>query len=171
MKTYSNKLHKQILKHPINICLIIIFLKLQTQTHFETLLENQRRINEYDRKKMMEDFALEARHKKLLKNVQDKYKTISAHHFEKVHEIKTKNENMHKQRDKEFRRKMEKKQESIRKHIEMKKNMFLEGKKKREQSKKAKEEDNMKILQEYKNSEEVKRLIIEKETFEKCKYI
>lgn len=119
----------------------------------------------------MEDFALEARHKKLLKNVQDKYKTISAQHFEKVHEIKTKNENMHKQRDKEFRRKMEKKQESIRKHIEMKKNMFLEGKKKREQSKKAKEEDNMKILQEYKNSEEVKRLIIEKETFEKCKYI
>ena len=57
----------------------------------------------------------------------------------------------------------------IKKHLEMRKNFLAEEKKEREKKTKKKLDDVYKNLNEFKNLEEKKRLILENETFEKSK--
>ena len=128
------------------------------------MIEEQKHINEYDYKKMIANFELEDRHNKILKDIKDKWSSLSAIHDEKVENMKIKTEKMYRKKDKELKKKLLKKEQIIKKHLEMRKNFLAEEKKERE--KKTKKNKN---LNEFKNLEEKKRLILENETFEKSK--
>ena len=135
------------------------------------LLEEQKQINEYDYKKMIDNFDLEARHTKILKDIKDKWHSLSALHDEKVQNMKILTEKMYKKKDRELKKKLLRKEEIIKKQLEMRKTMREEEKKKREAITKKKVDDVFKNLIEFKNIEEEKRLILEKETFDKCNLI
>jgi hypothetical protein len=131
------------------------------------LLQDQKHMNEYDLKKMLDNFDLEARHNKILKDIKDKWSSLSALHDEKVENMKIKTEKMYKKKDRELKKKLARKNDIIKKQLEMRKNQREEEKKKREAITKKKIDDVAKNLSEFKNLEEEKRLILEKETFEK----
>lgn len=133
------------------------------------MLQDQKRINDYDYKKMLDDFELEARHNKILRGIRDKWRSISAMHDEKVEEMKVKTEKMYKKKDKEFKKKLLRKEEIIKKQLELRKQLLSEEKKRREEITKKKVDDVQKNLNDYKNMEEQKRLIVEKEIFGKSK--
>ena len=135
------------------------------------LLEDQKHMNEYDYKKMIDNFDLEARHNKILKDIKDKWSSLSALHDEKVENMKIKTEKMYKKKDRELKKKLKRKEEIIQKQLEMRKNMREEEKKKREEITKKKVDDVYKNLNEFKIIEEEKRLILEKETFDKSNLI
>ena len=131
------------------------------------LLQDQKHMNEYDLKKMLDNFDLEARHNKILKDIKDKWSSLSALHDEKVENMKIKTEKMYKKKDRELKKKLARKNDIIKKQLEKRKNQREEEKKKREAITKKKIDDVAKNLSEFKNLEEEKRLILEKETFEK----
>ena len=133
------------------------------------MIEEQKHINEYDYKKMIANFELEDRHNKILKDIKDKWSSLSAIHDEKVENMKIKTEKMYRKKDKELKKKLLKKEKIIKKHLEMRKNFLAEEKKEREKKTKKKLDDVYKNLNEFKNLEEKKRLILENETFEKSK--
>ena len=68
------------------------------------LLEDQKHMNEYDYKKMMDNFELEARHNKILKDIKDKWSSLSALHDEKVQNMKILTEKMYKKKDRELKK-------------------------------------------------------------------
>lgn len=133
------------------------------------MIEEQKHINEYDYKKMIANFELEDRHNKILKDIKDKWSSLSAIHEQKVENMKIKTEKMYRKKDKELKKKLLKKEQIIKKHLEMRKNFLAEEKKEREKKTKKKLDDVYKNLNEFKNLEEKKRLILENETFEKSK--
>ena len=102
------------------------------------MLQDQKRINDYDYKKMLDDFELEARHKKILRGIRDKWRSISALHDEKVEEMKVKTEKMYRKKDKEFKKKLLRKEEIIRKQLELRKQLLSEEKKKKRRNNKKK---------------------------------
>ena len=116
---------------------------------------------------MMENFDLEARHNKILKDIKDKWSSLSALHDEKVENMKIKTEKLYKQKDRELKKKLLRKDQVIKRQLEMRRNMMEEEKRKREERTKKKVDDVAKNLIEFKNLEEKKRLILEKETFDK----
>lgn len=134
------------------------------------ILEDQKRINEYDYKKMLDDFELEARHNKILRGIRDKWRSISSIHNEKVEEMKVKTEKMYKKRDKEFKKKLLRKEEVIKRQKEMRQKLLCEEKKRREEITKKKVDDVQKNLKDFKRMEEQKRLIVAKEIFGKSKF-
>ena len=133
------------------------------------MIEEQKHINEYDYKKMIANFELEDRHNKILKDIKDKWSSLSAIHDEKVENMKIKTEKMYRKKDKELKKKLLKKEQIIKKHLEMRKNFLAEEKKEREKKTKKKMDDVYKNLNEFKNLEEKKRLILENETFDRSK--
>ena len=108
-------------------------------------------MNEYDYKKMMDNFELEARHNKILKDIKDKWSSLSALHDEKVQNMKILTEKMYKKKDRELKKKLSRKEEIIKKQLEMRRNMREEEKKKREAITKKKVDDVFKNLIEVKN--------------------
>ena len=120
---------------------------------------------------MMENFDLEARHNKILKDIKDKWSSLSALHDEKVENMKIKTEKLYKQKDRELKKKLLRKDQVIKRQLEMRRNMMEEEKRKREERTKKKVDDVAKNLIEFKNMEEKKRLILEKETFDKSKLL
>lgn len=135
------------------------------------LLEDQKHMNEYDYKKMISNFEMESRHNRILKDIKEKWSSLSALHDEKVENMKIKTEKMYKKKDRDLKKKLLKKEEIIKKQLETRKNLLEQEKKKREEITKKKVDDVYKNLNEFKNKEEEKRLILEKETFEKCNLI
>ena len=135
------------------------------------LLEDQKHMNEYDYKKMISNFEMESRHNRILKDIKEKWSSLSALHDEKVENMKIKTEKMYKKKDRDLKKKLLKKEEIIKKQIETRKNLLEQEKKKREEITKKKVDDVYKNLNEFKNKEEEKRLILEKETFDKCNLI
>ena len=83
------------------------------------LIEEEKKKNEYDYKKMMDDFDLETRRRKYLKGIENKYKNINKEYLEKIEEMKIKNDRLYKERDRKFRQKLKKKELSIQKAIEL----------------------------------------------------
>jgi hypothetical protein len=135
------------------------------------LLEDQKHMNEYDYKKMIANFDMESRHNRILKDIKEKWSSLSALHDEKVENMKIKTEKMYKKKDRDLKKKLLKKEEIIKKQLETRKNLLEQEKKKREEITKKKVDDVYKNLNEFKNKEEEKRLILEKETFDKCNLI
>ena len=125
--------------------------------------------NAYDYKKMMDDFELEARRKKMLNGLKNKWNEMSKVYYEKIEEMKLKNAKIFKQRDKEFKKKIKKKEQSIMRQLQLKNDKILEEKKKAMEIGKKKSDDVLKNLEEYNKKQEEQRLKLEKDTFLKSK--
>ena len=123
--------------------------------------------NEYDYKKMMDDFDLETRRKKIFNGIKNKWQGISKGYLEKIEEMKIKNEKIYKERNRKFKQKLKKKELAIKTQMELKNQRLLEKKKEQEEYSKKKMDDVLKNLEEYNKTEEEKRLKLEQETFEK----
>jgi hypothetical protein len=124
--------------------------------------------NAYDYKKMMDDFELETRRKKMLNGLKNKWNEMSKVYYEKIEEMKLKNAKIFKQRDKEFKKKIKKKEQSIMRQLQLKNDKILEEKKKAMEIGKKKSDDVLKNLEEYNKKQEEERLKLEKDTFLKC---
>ena len=88
--------------------------------------------NEYDYKKMMDDFDVETRRKKMINGIKNKWQEISKGYMEKIEEMKLKNEKLYKERNKKFKQKIKKKELAIKNQIELKNQKLLEKKKEQE---------------------------------------
>lgn len=127
--------------------------------------------NEYDYNKMMDDFELEARRKKIYNGIKNKWKAVSNAYNEKIEEMKLKNERLYMERDKKFKQKLKMKESSIKKQIELRDKMLKEKKKEQEEISKKRSDDIQKNLEIFYKKQEEKRLKLEKDTFSKCNYI
>ena len=67
---------------------------------------------------MMDDFELEARRKKMQTSIKNKWKEKNKIYMEKIEEMKLKNERLFRERDRQFKQKLKKKEASIQKQIE-----------------------------------------------------
>ena len=118
---------------------------------------------------MMDDFEMEARRKKMLNGLKNKWNEMSKVYNEKIEEMKLKNEKLFKQRDREFKKKIKKKEISIMKQLQLKNEKILEGKRRAMEIGKKKSDDVLKNLVEYNKKQEEQRLKLEKDTFLKSK--
>ena len=89
--------------------------------------------NEYDYKKMMDDFELETRRKKMFNGIRCKWQSISKGYLEKIEEMKLKNEKLYKERNRKFKQKIKKKELAIKNQMELKNQRIQEKKKEQEE--------------------------------------
>jgi hypothetical protein len=120
---------------------------------------------------MMDDFELETRRKKMLNGLKNKWNEMSKVYNEKIEEMKLKNAKIFKERDREFKKKIKKKEMSIMKQLQLKNEKILENRKRAMEIGKKKSDDVLKNLEEYNKRQEKERLKLEQDTFLKCNYI
>ncbi len=133
------------------------------------LIKHQQRINEYDYETMMRNFESESRHKKYLNGIKNKWRAASCKYKEKVEFIKMKNEKLNKMRDKEYKKRYLKKENSIKNQLELKKNEKLEEKRRLAEIFKKKNEEAAKNLEKFHKLQEEERIRLEEDTFQKSK--
>ena len=85
--------------------------------------------------------------------------------MEKIEEMKLKNEKLFRERDRQFKQKLKKKEAYIQKQIELKNEKLLENKKRSMELSKKKSDDVLKNLEEYNKKQEEERLKLEHDTF------
>ena len=129
------------------------------------LIKKQQKINEYDYKNMMKNFASESRHINHLNNIKNKWRAISCKYKEKIELIKTNNEKLNRVRNKAFKKRYLQKENSIKNQLELKKQEKLEAKKKLEELFKKKNEEAAKNLEKFHKKQEEERLKLEVDTF------
>ena len=78
-------------------------------------------MNEYDYKKMISNFEMESRHNRILKDIKEKWSSLSALHDEKVENMKIKTEKMYKKKDRDQKKKIIEKRRNNQKTIRNKK--------------------------------------------------
>ena len=135
------------------------------------ILKDQKRINDYDYKKMMKNFESETRHKKFLNSIKNKWRAASCRYKEKVALIKIKNEKINRMRDKEFKRRCLQKENAIKNQLELKNMEKLEEKKRMALLLQKKNEEQSKNLEKFRQMQEEERLKLEEETFQRSKYL
>ena len=135
------------------------------------ILKDQKRINDYDYKKMMKNFESETRHKKFLNSIKNKWRAASCRYKEKVALIKIKNEKINRMRDKEFKRRFLQKENAIKNQLELKNMEKLEEKKRMALLLQKKNEEQSKNLEKFRQMQEEERLKLEEETFQRSKYL
>lgn len=116
----------------------------------------------------MDDFDLESRRKKILNVKKSDWQKINKNYYEKIEEMKTKNEDAYRKKVKEFRDKLRQKEINIKRQKEAKNAQILAEKKRMQEITKKKSDDVLKNLEEYNRMQEEKRLRLEKDTFIKC---
>ena len=131
------------------------------------LIRNQQKINEYDYKNMMRNFASESRHIKYLNNIKNKWIEISCKYKEKIELIKINNEKINRIRNKAFKKRYLQKENSIKHQLELKKQEKLEVKKQLTELFKKKNEDATKKLEKFHKKQEEERIKLEVDTFQK----
>ena len=86
----------------------------------------------------MDDFDLETRRKKMFNGIKNKWQEISKGYLEKIEEMKIKNENLYKERNRKFKQKIKKKELAIQNQKELKNQRLLEKQKEQEEYSKKK---------------------------------
>ena len=117
----------------------------------------------------MSDFEAETRHKNFLNGIKNKWRAASCKYKEKVEFIKMKNEKLNKMRDKEYKKRYLKKENSIKNQLELKKNEKLEEKRRLAEIFKKKNEEAAKNLEKFHKLQEEERIRLEEDTFQKSK--
>ena len=133
------------------------------------MIENAKRVNEFDYKKMIDDFELENRHQKILNRIKNKWKSLSEKHTEKVIEFKRQNERMFRMKNMALKKKLKEKDEYLQKNVEMNKRLKNEEKEKKNYLMKQKSENVSQNLEEHLNKQEIERLKLEKTMIHKSK--
>lgn len=133
------------------------------------MLEDHERINQYDYNKMLKNFETEARRMKILRGIQKKWRIKSCKHDEKVEEMKEKTEEAYRKKQREFKNKLQKKEETIQRQKELRNEFIMGEKKRRQEIAKKKSDDVLKNLEEFNRQQEMERIQLENDTFNKRK--
>ena len=157
----------------IKVKINILYIKInkQSKSQIDLVIEEQIKKNKYDYKRMLYDFEIETRIKKIYNGIKNKWEEINKSYLEKIEEMKLKNEKIYKERDRKFKLKIKNKELSIKKQIKLKNEKLLQKKKEQEEITKKKSDDVLKNLQEFNKKQEEKRLKLEQNTFLKSIYI
>lgn len=118
---------------------------------------------------MMSNFELESRHKKFLNNIRNKWRTASSKHMEKVEQIKLKNKNLEKLKDKQFKKRLKTREFSVKNILERNKMKKIEERNRYSSLSDKKSEEAAKNLELFHKLQEEERQKLEQETFEKSK--
>ena len=117
----------------------------------------------------MSDFELETRHKKFLNNIRNKWRTASSKHMEKVEQIKLKNKNLEKLKDRQYKKKLKNRRHSVTSILAKNKNQKFEDRNRFSALSDKKSEEAAKNLELFHQLQEEERQKLEQETFEKSK--
>lgn len=128
------------------------------------ILENARKVNEFDYNKMMADFESESRHNKILNGIKQKWRAVSCSYKEKVENIKKLNEKMFKERSRNLLKKLKKKEKSLQMSIQSKQEAKSIEKKKMIEQMALKENEAKLNIQNFLEQQEKERLQVEQDT-------
>ena len=101
----------------------------KSRSQLDMILENARRVNEFDYNKLMSDFESESRHNKILNGIKQKWRAVSSQYREKVDNIRKQNEKLFRDRSRNLLRKLKKKEQSLQMSIASKQEAKSEEKK------------------------------------------
>ena len=139
----------------------------QNRSQFDIVLENVKRINDYDYNKMLDNFELESRHQRIINGIKSKWKNIGLKYKEKLSEYKKQNEKMYKIKNKELQKKIREKDELLHRNIEMNKRLKSEERERKGNLMKQKTENASQNLEEFLSKQEEERLKLERNMFHK----
>ena len=128
------------------------------------ILENARKVNEFDYNKMMSDFESESRHNKILNGIKQKWRAVSCSYKEKVENIKKLNEKMFKERSRNLLKKLKKKEKSLQMSIQSKQESKNVEKQKMIEQMALKENEAKLNIQNFLEQQEKERLQVEQDT-------
>ena len=128
------------------------------------ILENARKVNEFDYNKMMSDFESESRHNKILNGIKQKWRAVSCSYKEKVENIKKLNEKMFQERSRNLLKKLKKKEKSLQMSIQSKQEAKNVEKQKMIEQMALKENEAKLNIQNFLEQQEKERLQIEQDT-------
>lgn len=128
------------------------------------ILENARKVNEFDYNKMMSDFESESRHNKILNGIKQKWRAVSCSYKEKVENIKKLNEKLFKERSRNLLKKLKKKEKSLQMSIQSKQEAKNVEKQKMIEQMALKENEAKLNIQNFLEQQEKERLQIEQDT-------
>lgn len=136
----------------------------KSRSQLDMILENARKVNEFDYNKMMSDFESESRHNKILNGIKQKWRAVSSQYREKVDNIKKKNEKLFRDRSRNLLRKLKKKEQSLQMSIASKQEEKSEEKKRMIMQLSQKENEAKLNVQSYLDKQEQNRLRVEQDT-------
>ena len=128
------------------------------------ILENARKVNEFDYNKMMSDFESESRHNKILNGIKQKWRAESCSYKEKVENIKKLNEKMFQERSRNLLKKLKKKEKSLQMSIQSKQEAKNVEKQKMIEQMALKENEAKLNIQNFLEQQEKERLQVEQDT-------
>ena len=128
------------------------------------ILENARKVNEFDYNKMMSDFESESRHNKILNGIKQKWRAVSCSYKEKVENIKKLNEKMFQERSRNLLKKLKKKEKSLQMSIQSKQEAKNFEKQKMIEQMALKENEAKLNIQNFLEQQEKERLQVEQDT-------
>ena len=128
------------------------------------ILENARKVNEFDYNKMMSDFESESRHNKIINGIKQKWRAVSCSYKEKVENIKKLNEKMVKERSRNLLKKLKKKEKSLQMSIQSKQEAKNVEKQKMIEQMALKENEAKLNIQNFLEQQEKERLQVEQDT-------
>ena len=128
------------------------------------ILENARKVNEFDYNKMMSDFESESRHNKILNGIKQKWRAVSCSYKEKVENIKKLNEKLFKERSRNLLKKLKKKEKSLQMSIQSKQEAKNVEKQKMIEQMPLKENEAKLNIQNFLEQQEKERLQVEQDT-------
>ena len=128
------------------------------------ILENARKVNEFDYNKMMSDFESESRHNKILNGIKQKWRAVSCYYKEKVENIKKLNEKLFKERSRNLLKKLKKKEKSLQMSIQSKQEAKNVEKQKMIEQMALKENEAKLNIQNFLEQQEKERLQVEQDT-------
>lgn len=136
----------------------------KSRSQLDMILENARRVNEFDYNKMMSDFESESRHNKILNGIKQKWRAVSSQYREKVDNIRKQNEKLFRDRSRNLLRKLKKKEQSLQMSIASKQEAKSEEKKRMIMQLAQKENEAKLNVQNYLDKQEQNRLRVEQDT-------
>ena len=136
----------------------------KSRSQLDMILENARRVNEFDYNKMMSDFESESRHNKILNGIKQKWRAVSSQYREKVDNIRKQNEKLFRDRSRNLLLKLKKKEQSLQMSIASKQEAKSEEKKRMIMQLSQKENEAKLNVQNYLDKQEQNRLRVEQDT-------
>ena len=128
------------------------------------ILENARKVNEFDYNKMMSDVESESRHNKILNGIKQKWRAVSCSYKEKVENIKKLNEKLFKERSRNLLKKLKRKEKSLQMSIQSKQEAKNVEKQKIIEQMALKENEAKLNIQNFLEQQEKERLQVEQDT-------
>jgi len=143
-----------------------IFL-VKSKIQYKDLIKTQEELNNYDYRKMMNDFETETRHKKVINGIRNKWRIESNKYHEKIKNIKIENRKSVQKKQRDYKKRFKAKELSIKNQLELNKLGKIEEKNKRAEFFKRKNEGVEKNLEIFHRKLEEERLKVEENTMKK----